>query len=401
MAFDVTKVEELYPEAGPLMWEPMLMWKLPTNKRSQLTDICASGDYFASIKKDGSCYQFVKTPHFSYLFGRTVSRTTNLLTEKISNIPHIKSALDCLPSNTVLVVEIYYPGGTSKSVTPIMGALPNLAIKRQENNPIHAYIHDILYYDSVDLRNTGALDRYKILAAVWSKYELSRFSFLELAQPIFDDIYEIGMLALRNGEEGLVLRKKDGKWYPGQRPAWNTIKMKKMDSVDLVCVGVCDATVEYTGKLDIGPNYTGTEVDQWPYWCIFTTGFQLDNGILSKDHVKVRYERVDIGDKKVIKSPEFVTLPVTKGYYYGWKTAIEIGGYDENDQLVKIGTVSSGLTDEDCQNMAAHPENYIGHVFEFECMEKDNKERTLRHPALIGRRDDKDAKDCKIKEIFS
>ena len=32
---------------------------------------------------------------------------------------------------------------------------------------------------------------------------------------------------------------------------------------------------------------------------------------------------------------------------------------------------------------------------------KDNKEQTLRHGFFIKLRDDKDSKDCKLKDIFS
>lgn len=393
--FDVNKIEELYPQAGDLMWEPMLMWKLPDNKKTMFEDVCSNGQYFASIKKDGACYQFVKTQDHSYLFGRTISKTTGLLTEKIANVPHIKQALDNLPARTVIVFEIYYPGKSSRNTTTVMGCLPELAIKRQENNPIHAYAHDILYYDDVDLRQVGALDRYKILAAIWEKHNLSAFNFMELAQPIYDDIFKACADALANGEEGLVLRKKTAPWTIGKRPAWDTIKMKKMDTADLVCVGFEDATMEYTGKLDLGKNYSGGEADQWPYWCIFRKD-PFDDA----ENLLVLYEKVPIGTTKVIKGIEFVTLPVTKGFYYGWKTRIKVGAYDDNGNLVEVGSVSSGLTDKNREYMAIHPEEYLGHVFCFEMMEKDNSAHTLRHGHFIGPRPDKDAKDCKISEIF-
>ena len=92
--------------------------------------------------------------------------------------------------------------------------------------------------------------------------------------------------------------------------------------------------------------------------------------------------------------------PVTKPYYFGWKTAMKIGAFDDSGKLVEIGTVSSGLTDEDREKMATHPEEYLTTVFEFSCMSLDKKEHTLRHPRIVKKRDDKSAKDCKISEIF-
>ena len=49
---------------------------------------------------------------------------------------------------------------------------------------------------------------------------------------------------LKSGGEGAVLKKKDYPYTPGKRPAWSTIKVKQMDSIDLICTGFCDATKE-------------------------------------------------------------------------------------------------------------------------------------------------------------
>lgn len=369
--FKFENIEQLYPEAGHLMWEPMLMWSLPANKKDKLKEICDAGDYFASLKKDGACYQFIKTNHYEYLFGRTISAKTGLLTEKISNVPHIQKALSILPANTVLVLEIYYPGKTSKDTTSIMGCLPSKAIERQKNNPIHAYCHDLLYYDGKDHREMPAIERYKVLQQIWEKFNLNQYKFLELAQPIYENIYEKLAEALAAGEEGFVLRKKDSVWQCGKRPAWATIKCKQMDTVDLVCTRAIEATKEYTGK----------ELNTWEYW-IDLGGNPYHGRYLNDDGYTT------------IKTPMF---PVTKPYFYGWKTAIGIGAYDDDGNLKEIGTVSSGLTDE----MRAHLDDYIGQVVALQCMSIDRKEKTLRHPIVKAWRDDKNAAECKLNEIFS
>lgn len=388
----------MYPEAK--MIPAMKIWKLPSGKEGMFSDLCASGDYFAEEKIDGYFYEYEKTTNHAYLFSRNTSTTTGLLSEKGANVPHIMDALSCMPANTILIGEIYYPGGTSKTVTTVMGCLAELAIKRQKDNPIHYYLHDIIYYDDVCLIGVSAEKRYKILQAVWDKHGLSKYPFLRLAEAFYTDIEERLAQILKDGGEGVVLRKRDLPYYPDKRPAWSTIKMKKMDTADLICVGLCNATVEYTGKLVLGANYTGEDAAQWPYWCVFkeTDGFASKDGITP---TMTLYEKVPIGEHIVIKDPSYGTYPVTKGYYHGWKTAMRVGAYDDNGKLIEVGRVSSGLTDEDCAGMALAPDKYLGFVFNFHCMEKDNKEHTLRHASLIGRRDDKDAKDCIISEVFS
>ena len=198
-------MSELYPESR--QYQSMKIWKLPTNKKHMLQEVCSNGEYFASLKKDGYWYQFEKTDNYSYLFSRTKSRTTGELSEKSANFPHIISALDNIPNNTILIGEIYYPNQTSKDVTTIMGCLPAKAIQRQgSENLLHFYIHDIIEYDGKDLQQTAAIDRYNILKNLFKDYNLNNYSFLELAEIIEDDIYNYSMTALANGEEGTVLK---------------------------------------------------------------------------------------------------------------------------------------------------------------------------------------------------
>lgn len=341
----------MYPEAR--MVEPMKIWQLPSGKEHMLSEVCQSGQYFAQEKIDGYWYQYEKTDNYSYLFSRNVSVQTGYLSEKSDNIPHIMEALNSLPANTILIGEIYYPGGTSKDVTTIMGCLSDKAIERQKDNPIHYYVHDIIMYDGVDLIKAKAEIRYKILQKIWEKHNLYSIPYLRLATLIEDNIEDKIAEILASGGEGVVLKKKDLPYYPGKRPAWSTIKVKQVDFADVVCMGFDDATKEYTGK----------EIDNWPYW--------IDGEA------------------------------VTKGYYYGWKTSMRVGAYDDNGVLKEIGSVSSGWTDKDKELMATNPEEYLNHVFEISMMQKDKNAKTFRHARVFRRREDKPAKDCLLSEIFS
>ena len=381
MSFDKDKIHELYPEAENLMIEPMLIWKLPAGKESMLSEVCSNGEYFLEEKIDGAFYQFVKTENHSYLFGRTVSKLSGILTEKSDNVPHLKEALNCLPAGTILIGEIYVPGGTSKDTVSIMGCLPALAIKRQEKEPIHYYVHDIIAYDTVNLIDSPADLRYKILAAIWKKHDLNQYSFLRLATRVDEDMEAEISRILNSGGEGAVLKKKDYPYAPGKRPAWSTIKVKQMDSIDLICTGFCDATKEYTGK----------ELATWEYW--EERGERSQDGeytwLLSEGQYYEDY----------FHNPH-IYRPVTKPYFIGWKTAIRIGAYNDNGELVDLGTVSSGLTDDNKREMTENPDLWLGHVIALDCMQIDKKEHTLRHPVFKCKRDDKDAKDCVISEIF-
>lgn len=377
--FNKEKISEFFPGAEDLMIQPMLIWTLPSNKKDKLSEICASGEYFAEEKLDGALYQFCRTDKGNYLFGRTVSVKNGLLTNKIDNVPHIDSALSCLPCGTVIVGEIYVPGGTSKNVTSIMGCLPAEAIKRQDKQgKIKYYLHDMIFYNGEDMQSWGAEARYQKLVEVWNKFHLEQFDFLRLAESFDTGIEERLSQILAAGGEGIVLKKKDAPYSEGKRPAWATIKCKQMDTIDLVCTRAIEATKEYTGK----------ELETWPYWQERSERDQ--NGEYTWLSSEGQYYEDYLHNPHIYR-------PVTKPYFYGWKTAIGIGAYDNEGNLKEIGTVSSGLTDE----MRARLDDYVGQVVSLQCMSIDRKEKTLRHPIVKAWRDDKNAAECKLSEVFS
>ena len=376
--FDKEKISEFFPGAEDLMIQPMLIWTVPANKKDKLSEICASGEYFAEEKIDGALYQFCRTDKGNYLFGRTVSVKNGLLTNKIDNVPHINSVLSCLPCGTVIIGEIYVPGGTSKNVTSIMGCLPAEAIKRQDKQgKIKYYLHDMIFYNGEDMQSWGAEARYQKLVEAWNEFHLEQFDFLRLAESFDTSIEERLSQILSAGGEGIVLKKKDAPYSEGKRPAWATIKCKQMDTIDLVCTRAIEATKEYTGK----------ELETWQYWQ--ERSEQNQNGEYTWLSSEGQYYEDYLHNPHIYR-------PVTKPYFYGWKTAIGIGAYDDEGNLKEIGTVSSGLTDE----MRAHLDGYVGKVVALQCMNIDRKEKTLRHPIVKAWRDDKNAAECKLSEVF-
>lgn len=379
MAFDKEKIKELYPEA--VMYESMLIHQ---STDASLKKACDSGEYFGQLKKDGYWYQFEKHENYSYLFSRSASKKTGLQAEKSENVPHIIQALDCLPPHTILVGEIYYPGGSSKNCTEIMGCLPAKAIERQNGKwgQIHYYLHDIIMYDGVDLvRNKVNNEmRYKILQKIYELHNLSNYSFIELAEAWEDNLYERVGIALDSGEEGMVIKKKTGIYEPGKRPDTN-LKAKKVDFADAIIIGFEEPTKEYYGS----------ESDTWNY-CICYEKDANGEWIECERSDKGWFAYRDINHKSIL---------VTKPYYMGWFNArIKIGAYDENGVLVNIGTIHSGISDEMKQSMSEHPELWLNKVCKIQCMEKDNKEHTIRHGFYKGIHDDKNAKDCTLSAIF-
>lgn len=382
--FDKNIIKNLYPEAENSMIEPMLINK---GTDAVLKKACDSNEYFGQIKKDGAFYQYVRTKSYSYLFGRTVSKTTRVLTEKSANVPHIIEALSILPSGTILVGEIYYPGGSSKDTTTIMGCLPTKAIERQNGSygKIHYYIHDILMYNGINFvtAETGAWDRYCILKKIWEKYNLGQYDFLELAEAWTDNLYSRVGDSLTAGEEGMVIKKKNAKYEPGKRPTTN-LKAKQVDFADAIIIGFESPTKEYYGK----------EIENWQYW-INPENENYVNGVESKYPIGFYYSSFKADDENEFK-------PVTKAYYMGWTNArIKIGAYDENGSIKEIGVIHSGISDEMKKDMSENPQNYLNKVVKIQCMSLDKKEKTIRHGFYKGLHLEKNPQECTLKDIFS
>ncbi len=376
--FNKDKVEEYYP--GATMIPPMKINKFPGTRGKTMQDVYESGEYFSQIKKDGAFYMYNKTSTGeSYLFGRTKSRQNGLLTEKSANVPHIIEVLDKIFENQSCLVigEIYYPNKTSKDVTTIMGCLPKKAVERQKDNLIHYYIYDIIMYNDNDLTGWGALRRWDMLRGIVSDSKRNGIeipNYIELAETYTKDLEQVTYNALSSGEEGVVLKKIDGKYYPDLRPAWETIKVKQYMTLDVVCTGFCEPTVKYEGK----------ELENWEYWMnpdtkeLYPVGKYYDNYIREEECM--------------------FYMPVTKPYYYDWKTAIKIGAYNRDKDIIDLGTVSSGLTDFLREDFSKNPNKYLYEVVEIGGMNLEDN--AIRHGRLIRFRDDKTDDECLYEEIF-
>lgn len=372
----------IYP--GSYQLAPMRYANKPP--QTILEQVFDSKNWLAQEKKDGAWYQLEKTKEGNiYLFGRTISKKTGEYTEKIANVPHIKEWASKLPNETVLIGEIYVPGGKSNDVTKIMGCTSENAYNRQFNSnayggPIHYYIFDCIRYNGKDMCNEPYMYRYDYCLNNALQNIVKNEPYIEIAKA-WDENFEGHLKTIFSaGGEGCVFKKKDSIYKPGKRAlVRESFKYKEhLDSIDLICIELLDPVMEYTGK----------ELETWPYW---RKKYQAENeewfwvcegGCLYKEY---------------LDNPDLY-MPVTKPDYFGWKNALKLGAY-KNKELVEVGRVASGLTDADKEDMMLHPENWLNKVIEVECM-STTKDGALRHPVFRRVREDKGPDDCLWDEIF-
>lgn len=346
--YDRKKIDEYYP--GAIMIPPMNVWKLPKNKLHKRKEVCESGKYFAQPKLDGSCYIYEKTKYGkSYLFSRRQSVKTDLLVEKGDRVPHIMEYLDSLvPNETILVMEIYYPGEKSRNVTSIMGCNAPKAVERQRNKPLNAYIHDILMYEGRSCLGMTNIDRWHELSEVALAY--FHPDFIKVADIKLDKIDQFIEDCIDEGYEGAILKLSKGMYFPTKRKAWNFIKFKIESEYDVICTGFDPPNKEYQGT---------TPLEQWGFW----------EG----------------------------QVPVTKPYAKGWVGALRLGVYKDG-KIVDLGTVASGLTDAILEEIKVNPNKFVNQPLLIKAMEPT--EGNLREKRFIKFRDDINPTDCTWTKIF-
>lgn len=373
---------DLYPDVE--MYKPMLVLKAPTNA----SELMSSKTYIAMPKKDGYWYSLIKTAGGDiYLFSRSKSKKTGFYSEKIDNVPHIKEWAQELPNDTILVGEIYYPGGTSKNVTSIMGCLAPKAIERQKGSygKIHYWVHDILRYAGIDYVRDG-IDFEHRYSALCENIDLKMPTIEEIEispSKTGFDIEDCVCSWMEDGEEGAVLKLKSGLYLPGKRRK-EMFKIKQdQGDMDFIITGFVKPEILYTGK----------EIKSWPYWmCDFPT----------EDAKKIRYLEVFNICRGYCPEGKDDTqwwAPVTKAYYNGWNMGITLGLYD-GDKIINCGKCTSGFTDADRQDMAEHPEKYLNKCVTVGAMSVDKKEYSLRHPRFEKWHFEKPIEDCTVGSVF-
>lgn len=337
-----------------------------------------------TLKKDGASYFLCKDEEGQvHLYSGGISKKTKEPIDKIDNVPHIKTMAELfLPRKSMLLGEIcsrydwkegkWQPRSQSKYVTSIMGSKPPLAIKRQnETEPVEFYLFDIMFWDDEDWYTKDFQERHDKLQEVHDNIHLffksveDECPWLTITKIITEDKEEQLSEWFFQGEEGAVCYrlKTDGAknadyvTRPIGSPSLRRdhgVKIKTLSTFDVVVMGAEAPTRDYNGK------YADT------------------------------YEHRDEDGN-----------PVNRLWALGMANAFVVGCYDENGELMKIGTVASGLTDWLRKDMADNLDDYKGRVIEVRCMSADSKSKALRHPVFLGFRDDKDATECTEDTIFN
>lgn len=347
-------------------------WQVPKKrskeeKEKEVTDAIYSGNYAGALKIDGAYYRFIKGMNGDMsLQGRSRSVNGDFL-NKIENVPFLMPFFQALPNGTVLLGEIYLPHKEgSRYTTTIMGALPDKAIARQEKNEhVRYYVFDVWAWDGKSMLNTVARDRFNLVESLRDKYKFDdvRFAKYFMGADLWDRLQ--GYLAL--GREGIVMTRLDSKPAPGKRTAHKTIKVKQelQETIDVVMIGANPPSREYTGK----------DILNWEYWYNTKTS-QLLKGKYYMDYANGA-----------------TIIPLTRDRYYGRAGSWRIGVYKDG-KLIHCGDIS-GLTDEQKTNW----KSYVGKVLEVSAMSVFEDTGKLRHPILIGVREDKKAEDCEWSQL--
>ncbi len=341
--------------------------KYATAKKSEvLAAALASDNYCIQLKRDGSSYVLAKDLDGSvHLYGDKISRKNGLVIDKIDNVPHIKEwAEKVFPCGSQVIIEICY-GESSKDTNRIMLALPPKAWATQQTTQVaEAYVFDILFWAGNAMHTKDFGERWDNIVKIFEVLaEVPEF--VTLAETHYVDKSEVIAEWLSKGYEGGVLKmlestsKTSAKHHireigaTAARPMNTCFKIKQVDTVDVVIMDVLMPTSTYTGK----------------------------------DPDTHKYRDAD-GN------------PINRLYALGYANSFAIGAYNEDGWLVQIGTVASGLDDAMREAAAKNPDDFIDLVIEVDCMSKDCKEKTLRHPRMMASRPEKNHLDCTLSHIF-
>lgn len=251
-------------------------------------------EYIASEKWDGNWMMFIIDAD-NNIFCRSRSRNVKGIYEDYSpKIPHIVKELQNLNLvNCVFLGEVCWGqhGTVATDVGTILRCLAPKAVERQKDRKLVVKMFDCLMLNGVDLTAQGYEKRVEIVKEhiPYGNYcgPTTWYEEVDTFAPIADAIIE-------DGGEGLVIQRKDYCYEPGKRTSWKTLKLKaKLPEAEYKVIGTLEPTKEFTGDTDLA---------LWEYW----------------------------EDDK----------PVTKNYYYRWKSGIII---DVDGVEVKV---ASGMTDD-------------------------------------------------------
>jgi hypothetical protein len=363
-------------------WAPTSSMNAET-KRQHLEQMAASGNYLWSEKFDGNFTRAVITSERSALQTRGISKVTGTYSELQEKVFFWDSVIKAFQNgDTVILGELYLPGGIDKDVGGIARCLVPKALARQKDKKLEWRIFDILVLDGNNMINTPIEERVRYIPEVVSRINnplVRGVEYHEMTESFFDEINDI----FSRGGEGAICYKKGTVYTPDKRSsAWSTCKVKQEISADIDCF--------ITGIEPAARDYTGKDIQTWNLWEDERSGEKL-TGQLYADYRMGRAIR-----------------PISKGYYFGWPGAIYTSVYDNNGNIVPLCKVA-GLTEDFKTKLRDNFEEWNmcpltigGMMISTAQAENDGTGISIRHPYIKSiRKNDIDPKDCNLAKILS
>lgn len=365
-------------------WAPPASMNVETRK-IKLEQMATSGSYLWSEKFDGNFTRAVITADRNALQTRGISKVTNTYSELQEKVFFWDDVLHAFEGHgdTVILGELYLPGGIDRDVNSIARCLVPKARERQREKKLEWRIFDVLVLDGVDMINTPIEERIIHIPEVVKRINsplVQGIEYHEMTENFFDEINEI---FARNGE-GVVCYKKGVVYTPGKRSsAWTTMKVKQeiSNDIDVLVTGIEPPTRDYTGKAP----------GSWPYWRNIRTNELVQGEYFGEYQKGGPYE------------------PVTRNFFFNLPGAIYVSVYDNNNNLVPLCKVA-GLTDEMKESLRDHFEDewYLtpisigGMMVSTAGASSDGIGVSIRHPYIRSvRKGDIDPSDCTLAKILS
>ena len=324
--------------------------------------------YIATQKFDGEWCRIIKYDGKIVAQSRTISKVTGQYGDKTELIPHIIREFDKLPDGTVLIGELCWRDitKTSKDVGTILRCKPAKAIERQKTEKLVFRVFDCLAYKGEQYECKPYHERFSMLLWIIKNLDYIYEEGEYILNPIytFTNFEDFLQDILSKGGEGIVIHSKSYLYAPGKRPAWTTLKVKKITTeLELPVVGFIEPNKSYEGK----------ELETWEYW----EGRYIDNGEI----VRINHAPGNIDLEACLE-----WYPVTKPYWKGWMNGVIV---NHNGTQVRV---ASGMTDADREWLTtseAIEALKTGQLYAVvSAMEVDKESGSLRHPRLIRLRTD-------------